>query len=76
MSDASPNAIADFKLEHANGILNLPATAATESPSGVSISKLLAETGYVTLDPGFMNTASCTSAITAVCCSASTAPKT
>ena len=24
----------------------------------------MAETGYVTLDPGFMNTASCTSAIT------------
>jgi citrate synthase len=64
MSDASSNATTDFKLEHANGILTLPATAATESPSGVSISKLLAETGYVTLDPGFVNTASCTSEIT------------
>ena len=55
---------ADFKLEHGSGTLTLPATAGTEAPSGMGIGKLLAETGYVTLDPGFVNTASCTSAIT------------
>jgi citrate synthase len=64
MSDVISNSVSDFKLEHANGTLTLPATAATEAPSGLGISKLLAETGYVTLDPGFMNTASCTSAVT------------
>src|ERR1700712_4218941 len=64
MSDVSPEAVSDFKLEHNHGTLTLPATAGTESPSGLGISKLMAETGYVTLDPGFMNTASCTSAIT------------
>ncbi len=64
MSDADFNAVSDFKLEHANGTLTLPGTLGTESPSGLGISKLLAETGHVTLDPGFMNTASCTSAIT------------
>jgi citrate synthase len=67
MTDSSSRSsadVSDFKLEHANGTLTLPATAGTEQPSGLGISKLLAETGYVTLDPGFTNTASCTSAIT------------
>jgi citrate synthase len=67
MSDSSSRSsadVSDFKLEHANGTLTLPATAGTEAPSGLGISKLLADTGYVTLDPGFTNTASCTSAVT------------
>ncbi len=62
-SDASSD-VTDFKLEHPNGTLKLPATAGTESPSGVGIGKLLSDTGYVTLDPGFVNTAACTSEIT------------
>jgi citrate synthase len=37
---------------------------ATEGPSGLEVSSLLKETGYVTLDPGFVNTAACSSAIT------------
>ncbi len=37
---------------------------AREGNDGVKISSLLKETGLVTLDPGFMNTASTTSAIT------------
>ncbi|WP_341358891.1 citrate synthase [Georgenia sp. M64] len=37
---------------------------AVEGNDGVNISSLLKETGLVTLDPGFMNTASTTSAIT------------
>ncbi|MGI8760171.1 MAG: citrate synthase [Jatrophihabitantaceae bacterium] len=44
--------------------LQLPMSPATEGAAGADISKLLAKTGIVTYDPGFANTASCTSAIT------------
>ncbi|HEU5007250.1 MAG TPA: citrate synthase [Jatrophihabitantaceae bacterium] len=44
--------------------LELPVREATEGSSGANISKLLSNTGLVTYDPGFANTASCTSAIT------------
>jgi citrate synthase len=44
--------------------LELPLAEATEGADGANISKLLASTGLVTYDPGFGNTASCTSAIT------------
>ncbi len=44
--------------------LDLSLVPATEGNSGYDISKLLKETGNVTLDAGFTNTASCTSAIT------------
>src|SRR5689334_17585874 len=54
----------EFKLDYANGQLPLPPREASEGPPGLDISKLLKETGYVTLDVGFVNTASCTSAIT------------
>ena len=54
----------DVELTHPNGKLDLPVTEGTEEPSGIGIAKLLAETGYVTLDPGYVNTAACTSAIT------------
>ncbi|WP_018349329.1 citrate synthase [Longispora albida] len=54
----------DFKLEHTGGSLELPVQEATEGPGGLGIGKLLSTTGHVTLDPGFVNTASCTSAIT------------
>jgi len=56
--------MADFELKHPGGQLPLPVTGATEGPSGLEVSTLLKETGYVTLDPGFVNTASCASAIT------------
>jgi citrate synthase len=51
-------------LTYAGGSLELPEVAATEAPSGLDIGPLMARTGYVTLDPGFVNTAACTSAIT------------
>lgn len=35
----------------------------TEGPSGIAIAPLLSSTGMVTLDPGFMNTGSCQSAV-------------
>jgi len=53
-----------FLLEHGQGSLPLPVHAATEGPAGLDISRLLAQTGHVTLDQGFVNTAACTSAIT------------
>jgi citrate synthase len=56
--------MSDIELHHAGGRLPLDVTPATEGPSGLGVGSLLKETGYVTLDPGFVNTASCTSAIT------------
>ena len=56
--------MADFELSHPAGQLPLPVVEATEGPSGLDSSTLLKDTGYVTLDPGFVNTASCTSEIT------------
>jgi citrate synthase len=56
--------MSDIELNHAGGRMPLEARAATEGPAGLDIGHLLKETGYVTLDPGFVNTASCTSAIT------------
>src|SRR4051812_48420725 len=43
---------------------DLPVVPATEGNDGVVISSLLRDTGLVTVDPGFMNTASCESKIT------------
>ncbi|ADU47355.1 citrate synthase [Intrasporangium calvum] len=44
--------------------LDLPVLHATEGSDAYDVSKLLGQTGRVTLDPGFVNTASCRSAIT------------
>ncbi|HEY7272744.1 MAG TPA: citrate synthase [Actinoplanes sp.] len=54
----------DVKLEHSGGQLSMPVRPAVEGPSGIDVSSLLKETGFVTLDQGFVNTASCASAIT------------
>ena len=51
-------------LQHPGGTLDLPVVPATDGGSGIETSALLKSTGYVALDPGFVNTASCTSAIT------------
>jgi citrate synthase len=56
--------MSDFTLNHPGGSLPLDLTESTEGPSGLDVSKLLATTGQVTLDPGWKNTASCQSAIT------------
>jgi len=53
-----------FALKHTKGSLPLPVHPAAEGPSGLDVSHLLKETGHVTLDVGFVNTAACTSAIT------------
>ena len=44
--------------------LELPVMEGSEKELGIDISKLRASTGLVTVDNGFVNTASCTSAIT------------
>ncbi|GGJ85976.1 citrate synthase [Pilimelia anulata] len=54
----------NFTLEHPGGQLPLEVRPAVEGPPGLEIGKLLSATGHVTLDQGFVNTASCTSAIT------------
>ena len=44
--------------------LDLPIVEATQGNDGFNVAKLLSSTGVTTLDPGFVNTASYTSAIT------------
>jgi len=44
--------------------LDLPVKSATEGSAGIEVTKLLSTTGMVTLDPGFVNTAACSSEIT------------
>jgi citrate synthase len=56
--------MADYELNYPGGVLPLDGVEGTEAPSGAHIGKLLSTTGRVTFDPGFGNTASCTSAIT------------
>jgi len=54
----------DYSLEYPGGQLQLEAVDGTEEPSSIDVSALLKTTGRVALDVGFMNTASCKSAIT------------
>ncbi|MCX6433490.1 MAG: citrate synthase [Actinobacteria bacterium] len=56
--------MSDYVLNYADGELPLPEVPATVGESGLNIGPLLKQTGHVTLDHGFMNTAACTSAIT------------
>jgi len=55
---------ADAVLRSGDQELNCPLARATEGSDAYDVSKLLKETGRTTLDPGFVNTASCRSAIT------------
>jgi len=56
--------VTDVVLHYPGGELPLPRVPSTIGESGLDISRLLATTGDVTLDHGFVNTASCSSAIT------------
>jgi citrate synthase len=56
--------MANITLNHEGKTFELPVTVGTEKEGGIDISKLRGSTGLVTLDPGFVNTASTTSAIT------------
>jgi citrate synthase len=42
----------------------LPVLVGSEHEKGVDVSKLLAQTGHITLDDGYANTGSCTSSVT------------
>ncbi len=59
-ADSSP----EVSLRHPGGDLPLRVVPASEGSDGLDVSKLLATTGQVALDIGFVNTAACTSAIT------------
>ncbi|MFU8852495.1 citrate synthase [Micromonospora sp. SL1-18] len=54
----------EVKLDHPGGQLSMPVQSAVEGPGGIKVGNLLKETGLTTYDPGFVNTASCSSAIT------------
>ncbi len=62
-ADARPLA-EEVVLSHPGGELRMPVVPASEGASGINTSKLLTSTGLVTLDNGFVNTASCSSAVT------------
>ncbi len=51
-------------LRYPDGELELPVAPATVGAAGIGIPKLLSTTGMTTLDQGYVNTASCESAIT------------
>ena len=53
-----------YTLQHPGGSLELPVVPATQGQDGLDVSALLRTTDHVTLDSGFVNTASCSSAIT------------
>ncbi len=63
-TSADTEATGPATLRYPGGELELPLRAATEGSDGYDTSKLLATTGQVALDIGFVNTAACTSAIT------------
>jgi citrate synthase len=64
-TDSAPvTGSADYALRYPGEELPLPVVKATEGADGLDTSKLLSTTEKVALDIGFVNTASCTSAIT------------
>jgi len=60
----SEDDVADAGISTPNGDVVLGEVPAVEGASGLDIGKVLSQTGHVTYDPGFMNTAACTSSIT------------
>jgi citrate synthase len=51
-------------LSYDGGEYAMSVTPSTEGAAGLNVDQMLAKTGMVTLDPGFVNTAACTSEIT------------
>ena len=64
MPDATASDAAEATLSYPGGEHPMPLVRATEGADGIQLGKLLAQTGLVTLDSGFVNTAACTSDIT------------
>jgi citrate synthase len=50
-------------LRYPGGEFDMSVTSATEGSHGINVGKLMATTDLVTLDPGFVNTAACSSQI-------------
>ena len=46
-----------------DGTIELPVVTGSQNEKGIDIAHLRKETGYITLDPGFVNTGSCQSSI-------------
>ena len=44
--------------------IELPVITGSEGEKAIDVSKLRAKTGYITLDPGYVNTGSCSSSVT------------
>lgn len=64
-NSANPNGAGEKALLTVAGqSIELPVVEGTEKERGIDISQLRAKTGYVTLDPAYVNTGACTSAIT------------
>ncbi|AXB45439.1 citrate synthase [Amycolatopsis albispora] len=66
MSDATsaPSGSQTATLRLPNGEHELKVVHAVEGAPGIELGKLLASTGYITLDPGFVNTGAASSSIT------------
>src|SRR5882757_1668300 len=64
MTDTTVQTPDSVALRHDGTDLDLRLVPASEGAPGADISKLLAQAGLVTYDPGFANTAACSSAIT------------
>ncbi len=58
------NMIEFVKLTYGDRSIELPVVTGSEGEKGIDIQSLRRETGLITLDPGYANTGSCTSAIT------------
>ena len=56
--------MADYELTYPQGTVTFETVDGTEAPHGLDTGRLLATTGRVAYDPGFVNTASTSSAIT------------
>jgi citrate synthase len=52
------------RLEVDGKVIELPVITGTENEKAIDIKSLRAQTGYITIDPGYKNTGSCFSAIT------------
>ena len=63
MTDKAPQQIAKLTLPDGKSI-DLPVLVGVEQEYAIDITQLRAKTGYITLDSGYGNTGSCTSAIT------------
>ena len=51
-------------LKYGDQTYRLPVFIGTHGEKAIDISRLRSDTGFITLDPGYANTGSCTSAIT------------